>query len=38
MVLFLIVMMLLNVPREDAGEWDRTHSWYRPWPMRIGAA
>jgi NADH-quinone oxidoreductase subunit J len=28
--------MLLNVPREDAAEWDRTHPFYRPWPMRIG--
>jgi NADH-quinone oxidoreductase subunit J len=37
MVLFLFVVMLLNVPREDAGEWDRAHPLYRPWPMRIGA-
>jgi NADH-quinone oxidoreductase subunit J len=37
MVLFLFVVMLLNVPREDAAEWDRTHQLYRPWPMRIGA-
>ena len=37
MVLFLFVVMLLNVPREDASEWDRTHPLYRPWPMRIGA-
>ena len=37
MVLFLFVVMLLNVPREDAAEWDRTHPLYRPWPMRIGA-
>src|SRR5687768_11281708 len=37
MVLFLFVVMLLNVPREDAAEWDRTHRLYRPWPMRIGA-
>jgi len=36
MVLFLFVVMLLNVPREDAAEWDRTHPFYRPWPMRIG--
>jgi NADH-quinone oxidoreductase subunit J len=37
MVLFLFVVMLLNVPREDASEWDRAHPLYRPWPMRIGA-
>jgi NADH-quinone oxidoreductase subunit J len=37
MVLFLFVVMLLNVPREDAAEWDRAHPLYRPWPMRIGA-
>jgi NADH-quinone oxidoreductase subunit J len=37
MVLFLFVVMLLNIPREDASEWDRTHRLYRPWPMRIGA-
>ena len=37
MVLFLFVVMLLNVPREDAAEWDQTHPLYRPWPMRIGA-
>ena len=37
MVLFLFVVMLLNVPREDAAEWDRTHPLYRPGPMRIGA-
>ncbi|MEZ5284321.1 MAG: NADH-quinone oxidoreductase subunit J [Vicinamibacterales bacterium] len=37
MVLFLFVVMLLNVPREDAAEWDRTHPFYRPWPLRIGA-
>jgi NADH-quinone oxidoreductase subunit J len=37
MVLFLFVVMLLNVPREDAGEWDQAHPLYRPWPMRIGA-
>jgi NADH-quinone oxidoreductase subunit J len=36
MVLFLFVVMLLNVPREDAAEWDRTHPLYRPWPRRIG--
>ena len=37
MVLFLFVVMLLNVPREDAAEWDRAHPLYRPWPLRIGA-
>jgi NADH-quinone oxidoreductase subunit J len=37
MVLFLFVVMLLNVPREDAAEWDLKHPLYRPWPMRIGA-
>jgi NADH-quinone oxidoreductase subunit J len=37
MVLFLFTVMLLNVPREDAAEWDRTHPLYRPWPLRIGA-
>jgi NADH-quinone oxidoreductase subunit J len=37
MVLFLFVVMLLNVPREDAAEWDRAHPLHRPWPMRIGA-
>jgi NADH-quinone oxidoreductase subunit J len=37
MVLFLFVVMLLNVPREDAAEWDRTHQLYRPWPVRVGA-
>jgi NADH-quinone oxidoreductase subunit J len=37
MVLFLFVVMLLNVPREDAAEWDRAHPFYRPWAMRVGA-
>jgi NADH-quinone oxidoreductase subunit J len=37
LVLFLFVVMLLNVPREDAAEWDRSHPLYRPAPMRIGA-
>jgi NADH-quinone oxidoreductase subunit J len=37
MVLFLFTVMLLNVPREDAAEWDRAHPLYRPWPLRIGA-
>jgi len=38
MVLFLFVVMLLNVPREDASEWDQAHPYYRPWPTRIGGA
>ena len=37
MVLFLFVVMLLNVPREDAAEWDRSHPLYRPAAVRIGA-
>jgi len=38
MVLFLFVVMLLNVPHEDAAEWDRSHPLNRPGPMRLGAA
>jgi NADH-quinone oxidoreductase subunit J len=38
MVLFLFVVMVLNVPREDAAEWDRSHPLFRPMAMRIGAA
>ena len=34
MVLFLFVVMLLNVPREDAAEWDRAHPYYRPGAAR----
>ena len=30
MVLFLFVVMLLNAPKEDAAEWDRTHPLRRP--------
>jgi NADH-quinone oxidoreductase subunit J len=30
--------MLLNVPREDAAEWDRSHPLNRPGAMRLGAA
>jgi NADH-quinone oxidoreductase subunit J len=30
--------MLLNVPREDAAEWDRAHPLYRPMAVRIGGA
>ena len=37
MVLFLFVVMLLNVPREDAAEWDRSHPLNRPGAMRFGA-
>ena len=37
MVLFLFVVMLLNVPREDAAEWDRSHPMYRPMAVRVGA-
>ena len=38
MVLFLFTVMLLNAPREDAAEWDRSHPLYRPMAVRIGAA
>jgi NADH-quinone oxidoreductase subunit J len=38
MVLFLFTVMLLNVPREDAAEWDRSHPLYRPMAVRVGAA
>ena len=38
MVLFLFTVMLLNVPREDAAEWDQAHPLYRPGAVRIGAA
>jgi NADH-quinone oxidoreductase subunit J len=38
MVLFLFTVMLLNVPREDAAEWDRSHPLNRPGAMRLGAA
>ena len=37
MVLFLFMVMLLNVPREDAAEWDRAHPLYRPWPCASAA-
>ncbi len=36
MVLFLFTVMLLNVPREDAAEWDQAHPLYRPMAVRIG--
>jgi NADH-quinone oxidoreductase subunit J len=38
MVLFLFTVMLLNVPREDAAEWDRSHPLNRPGARRLGAA
>ena len=38
MVLFLFVVMLLNVPREDAAEWDRSHRLNRPGAMLLGAS
>jgi NADH-quinone oxidoreductase subunit J len=38
MVLFLFVVMLLNAPREDAAEWDRSHPLRRPGMARFGAA
>jgi NADH-quinone oxidoreductase subunit J len=37
MVLFLFVVMLLNAPREDAAEWDRTHPLRQPAFARFGA-
>jgi NADH-quinone oxidoreductase subunit J len=37
MVLFLYVVMLLNAPREDAGEWDRMHPVRQPNAARFGA-
>ena len=37
MVLFLFVVMLLNAPREDAAEWDRTHPLRQPGVARFGA-
>jgi NADH-quinone oxidoreductase subunit J len=37
MVLFLFVVMLLNAPREDAAQWDRTHPLRRPGVGRFGA-
>ena len=36
MVLFLFVVMLLNVPREDAAEWDRSHPLNKPGARRFG--
>src|SRR5688572_2938817 len=37
MVLFLFVVMLLNAPREDAAEWDRSHPLHHPNLARFGA-
>jgi NADH-quinone oxidoreductase subunit J len=37
MVLFLYVVMLLNAPQEDAGEWDQLHPLRRPGMARFGA-
>jgi NADH-quinone oxidoreductase subunit J len=37
MVLFLFVVMLLNAPREDAADWDRTHPLRRPAMARFGS-
>jgi NADH-quinone oxidoreductase subunit J len=37
MVLFLFVVMLLNAPREDAAEWDRSHPLRQPAIARVGA-
>lgn len=37
MVLFLFVVMLLNAPRENAAEWDRTHPLRLPGVARFGA-
>jgi NADH-quinone oxidoreductase subunit J len=36
MVLFLFVVMLLNVPREDAAEYDRSHPLNHPAIRRFG--
>jgi len=37
MVLFLFVVMLLNAPREDAAEYDRSHPFAHPGIGRFGA-
>ncbi len=36
MVLFLFVVMLLNAPKEDAADWDRTHPLRTPGVTRWG--
>jgi NADH-quinone oxidoreductase subunit J len=37
MVLFLFVVMLLNAPREDGADWDRSHPLRHPALGRFGA-
>ena len=37
MVLFLFVVMLLNAPKEDAAEWDRSHPLRQPAIARFGS-
>ena len=36
MVLFLFVVMLLNAPKENAAEWDRSHPLRQPAVVRFG--
>jgi len=36
MVLFLFVVMLLNAPKEDGSEWDRSHPLRQPAVVRFG--
>jgi NADH-quinone oxidoreductase subunit J len=36
MVLFLFVVMLLNAPKEDAADWDRSHPLRQPGAARWG--
>src|SRR5262245_54937964 len=36
MVLFLFVVMLLNAPKEDGADWDRTHPLRQPGVARWG--
>jgi NADH-quinone oxidoreductase subunit J len=36
MVLFLFVVMLLNAPKEDGAEWDRSHPLREPAVVRFG--
>src|SRR6476660_8437946 len=38
MVLFLFVVMLLHLGREDAAEYDRSHPFNRPLELRAGTA
>ncbi len=37
MVLFLFVVMLLNAPKEDAAEWDKSHPLRLPAVTRLGS-